>query len=202
MNKEIKEDNELSKSFWYVFGGFSLIIIIIVAMGFFIFSKKDKKVVEEKKHGGNVTLNYSSNVKGLSIINALPTTDVLGAVSDLDGQYFDFSIKVDLDKAKNVEYEISAKKIIKDSTISDEDIRIYLEKEESGTYTKILAPSNFKATNKESAIGTPKGNMVLTKVKKNKSSVENYRLRMWLSENSLMQNGNYSVEIDVVGKAK
>ena len=40
MNKEIKGDNELSKSFWYVFGGFSLIIIIIVAMGFFIFSKK------------------------------------------------------------------------------------------------------------------------------------------------------------------
>ena len=55
MNKEIKGDNELSKSFWYVFGGFSLIIIIIVAMGFFIFSKKDKKVVEYIKEPEIIT---------------------------------------------------------------------------------------------------------------------------------------------------
>ena len=44
--------------------------------------------------------------------------------------------------------------------------------------------------------------MVLTKAKKIKSGTDNYRLRIWLADTSLVQNGSYSVEVDINGKAK
>ena len=44
--------------------------------------------------------------------------------------------------------------------------------------------------------------MLIAKETKRKEGVDNYRLRMWLSETSLMEMGNYSVTVEVVGKAK
>ena len=44
--------------------------------------------------------------------------------------------------------------------------------------------------------------MVLTKAKTTKSGSDNYRLRIWLADTSLVQNGSYSVEVDINGKAK
>ena len=44
--------------------------------------------------------------------------------------------------------------------------------------------------------------MILTKCKKTNSGTDNYRLRMWLADSSLTPVGNYSIELNIVGKAK
>lgn len=197
-----KEGNELSKGFWCVLIVICLVLIVFIAAGFAIFSNKDDEIIDKVEDGGNITLNYTNNVTGLSIINSAPITDSLGMKKFEDGDYFDFSVKVELDNATSIEYEISAIKDTKNSTISDDDIRIYLEKENSGTYSTVFGPEKFTALKKESSLGSPEGSMVLTSVKSKKSITDNYRLRLWLSDKSMLTAGNYSLEIIVNGKAK
>ena len=49
---------------------------------------------------------------------------------------------------------------------------------------------------KKTELGSKPGSMVLTKTKKTNSSVDNYRLRVWLSDTSLVS-GDYSIKIEV-----
>ena len=177
-------------------------LIIIIAIGIAVFVNRDPEVVEKNENGANVVLNYSTDINGLKIKGATPTTDSVGIKKDEEGEYFDFSVEVSLDNAPSVEYEISAIKDKSNSTIPDDDIRIYLEKEKSGTYTKVFGPSKFTPIKKDTKFGSSTGSMVLTNTKKTNSSTDNYRLRMWLSDKSVVQNGTYSVEIEVHALAK
>jgi len=199
---EEKKGNGLSKFFLILICVICIVMIILVAIAFIVFSHRDEKVIEKTKNGGDIVLNYSSNVNGLSIVGATPTTDALGIKDLTDGKYFDFSVDVSVKDANYVEYEISITKNSANSSISDDDIRIYLEKEESGSYSKVFGPSKFKALKEKTKLGSGKGTMVLYSTQKKKSTVDNYRLRMWLSDKSVSQIGNYAVEINLNGKAK
>ena len=180
----------------------SIIFVIILAIGIAVFANRKEEIILKEENGANIVLNYSSNVNGLSIKGAAPTTDSVGLKKSEDGEYFDFSIEVTLDDAPSVEYEIVAIKDKANSNISDDDIKIYLEKEKSGTYTKIFGPSKYVPLKKETKFGTKAGSMVLATTKKTNSSTDNYRLRMWLSDKSTMNDGSYSIEIGVNAIAK
>ena len=199
---ENKKKGELSKEFWYFFIGFCCLFIIVLAVGFAVFANREDEVLEKEKSGGNIVLNYTNNISGLKIINATPTTDAIGIKNNEDGQYFDFSIDTKLDNPPSIEYEIAAIKDSTISTISNDDIKIYLEKENSGSFTKVFGPAKFSAIKENTKLGSPEGSMVLTHSKIKKSGTENYRLRMWLSDKSVLTSGNYGIEIVVNGKAK
>ena len=179
-----------------------LLLVILIAVGFIFFSLREKNIVVEEENGADIILNYSSNSSGLTIRNATPTDNDTAILALNDGEYFDFSIEVLLDNASDVEYEISVVKDELVSTIPDSDVRIYLEKEKDGTYTKVFGPEKFIPLKKKSKFGTKKGSMSLIDVKKTNSNVDNYRLRMWLSDKSEVKNGVYSVEVEVNGIAK
>ena len=197
-----KKGNEISKKFLYLLISICVILIIFTVTMFILFATRKERVVEEQENGGNLSLNYSSNSSGLSIYNAVPTSDSV-AIKKLEvGQYFDFSVDISLDNATSIEYEIAAVKDTKNSNLSNDDIKIYLEKEKSGEYTKIFGPQSFSPLKSKSELGSPVGSMILAKSKSSKSITENYRLRMWVSDKSLQPSGNYSVEIVVNGKAK
>jgi len=201
MNKE-KKGKELSTKFWIIVIVISCLMIALITVGFIVYGKRTPEVIEKEADGGYVTLNYTSEVNALTILSATPTTDAVGMKNMTDGQYFDFSVDVNLADAPKVEYEIS---LIKDNTvsnISNEDIRIYLEKEESGTYTKLFGPEKFTPSKNYSSAGSEIGSMVLANVKKIKSETDNYRLRIWLSDESLATGGNFSVEVDIHAVAK
>ncbi len=199
-----KKGLELSKTFWIVLIGICLLFIILIAIGFIAFSHRKEEVIENEENGGKITLNYTNNITGLSLKDIIPTTDSVAIKELKDGKYFDFFIDIDLKKASSIEYEISAIKDDdpKNSSISDDDIRIYLEKEKSGTYTKVFGPSKYIPIKKTTELGSPAGSMVLVHSKAIQSSKDNYRLRMWLSDKSVMEKGNYSVDIVVNGHAK
>lgn len=196
------KDNKLSKKFWILLITISLVIIIIIAVGFYLFANREEEVIEKNVDGGQITLNYTNNITGLSLKNIVPTTDAVSMKDLTENNYFDFYIDVDLKKAKCIEYEIAAIKDSKKSTISNDDIRIYLEKEKSGTYTKVLGPSKYIPIKEDTKLGSEKGSMILVQSKANKSSKDSYRLRMWLSDTSLLPNGDYSVDVVVNGIAK
>ena len=180
----------------------TLLLIGLIVTGFIIFSSREKDIVEEEENGADIILNYSSNVSGIQLRNATKVKDEEVIVGLKDGEYFDFSIEVLLDNASNVEYEISIVKDIIRSNISDNDIRIYLEKEKEGTYTKVFGPDKYTPLKKKSEFGSKKGSMPILTVKKTNSRVDNYRLRIWLSDKASVDTGNYSIDVEVNGVAK
>lgn len=190
------------KAFIILMVSVSVLLIGLIVVGYIVFSLKGKDVIEEEENGADIILNYSSNISGLQIRNAEKIKDADGMVDLTDGEYFDFSIETLLDNASNVEYEISIVKDIVNSTIPDEDIKVYLEKEKDGTYTKVFGPSKFTPLKKESELGSKKGSMALLNVKKTNSNTDNYRLRMWLSDKSELNSGSYSIDVEVNGIAK
>lgn len=195
----MNKGKNLSKGFWITLVVVSLFFIVFIGIGFFLFSNREKKVIIEDENVGRVTLNYSSNTNGLTITNAIPTTDIIGMKSD---NYFDFSIKSKLDGEQEVEYEISILKNIEKSTIPDDNIKIYLEKEENGLYTKLYGPISYSGLKKNSTIGSKKGEMVIAKVSNVESETDNYRLRIWMSDKSLLSSGNYSVDVNLYAKVQ
>lgn len=199
---EKKNKKKLSGKFWVLLSLICIIMLIIVVASFIIFNEKNNEVIVEKKSGGAVSLKYSSNVSGLAIIDSPKIADTIAMTDLTDGKYFDFSVNVDFDSADSIDYEISILKDSNNSTISDNDIRIYLEKEDNGTYKKQFGPEKYTPLASNSSLGSKKGSMLIAKESKTKAGVDNYRLRMWLADTSLMEMGNYSVTVEVVGKAK
>lgn len=196
-----KGSNKLSKTFWILTLILCILCIVGISIGFYFYKQETNKVVVKDKLGGDVYLKYVGNTNGLTLLNASPMTDQLGALQDGDNKYFDFSVEVDLDEADFVEYEIAIVKDKSFSNIPDNEVKFYLEEENSGSFSKVFGPSEFKPLEKKTELGTDKGDMVLYTVKKADSGTINYRLRMWMAETSTMPVGNYSVEVSINGKA-
>lgn len=196
-----KGSNMLSKTFWILTLILCILCIAGISIGFYFYKQETNKVVVKDKLGGDVYLKYVGNTNGLTLLNASPMTDQLGALQDGDNKYFDFSVEVDLDEADFVEYEIAIVKDKSFSNIPDNEVKFYLEEENSGSFSKVFGPSEFKPLEKKTELGTDKGDMVLYTVKKADSGTINYRLRMWMAETSTMPVGNYSVEVSINGKA-
>lgn len=196
-----KGSNKLSKTFWILTLILCILCIAGISIGFYFYKQETNKVIVKDELGGDVYLKYVGNTNGLTLLNASPMSDQLGALQDGDNKYFDFSVEVDLDEADFVEYEIALVKDKSFSNIPDNEVKFYLEEENSGSFSKVFGPSEFKPLEKKTELGTDKGDMVLYTVKKADSGTINYRLRMWMAETSTMPVGNYSVEVSINGKA-
>lgn len=196
-----KKENVLSGFFWIIVIVVCLVLSILVGFLFVKYGNEKNIVIEKEENGGNIVLNYTNNITGLYISKAVPTSDVVGSAFSEEGTYFDFAIDTKLDNATSIEYEIAVLKDSKKCTIPDEDIRIYLEREVSGTYTKVFGPAPFEPIKEDTKLGSQSGSMVLSKVKTKKSFVDNYRLRLWLADTSAVQSGDYAVEVVVNGHA-
>ena len=197
----MKKKKDLSKKFWFVIITISSILIVLIAIGFAVFKMTKRTVIEKNETGGKVLLNYTNNITGLKIVDMVPVSDTIGKKNSKAGEYYDFSVDVTLDNATYIEYELAVTKDKKFSTVSDEDIRIYLEQEKSGTYTEVLEPSAFIPLKEVTDIGTQKGDMVLYRTKRTKNGTDRYRLRMWVSDKSLIEKGNYNLEVTVKASA-
>lgn len=200
--KEEKKNN--SKSFVCIIVVICLVFACVLGISIFMFLKQEPKEINKKYDGGEIELTYADDSNIFSITKATPTTDAVGIKMDKEDQYFDFTVESTFDSALEIDYEIYVEKVGDTSTINDEDIRIYLEKQNSGTYESVFEPKEFKGLKKKSALGTPKDAMVLYSGNTTVDVSENYRLRMWMSDkaaNSSTSN-DYAVEVHVIGKAK
>lgn len=197
-NEEKKENNS-SKKILILLLIVTLLVIVIISLSFAAYIE-DNGGINNKIHTGSISMNYTENTNGISITDAMPTADEVGKVLNAKGEFFDFTVKSNLVGDTSVVYEVAA---VKDtsSTIADQDIRLYLEEQKSGTYVESVSPTSFKPESKETDIGTKAGQMVLKRVVKKSSGTDNYRLRMWLGENASIDSiRSYTVKIVVYGK--
>ena len=196
------EQKESSKSFLYFLLLICGILLVLSIIGFLLFVNYKPKIIDEEVNGGTVVLKYASDYSGIKMLKSIPTSDMVGVQSVEDGTFFDFSVDTSIDEATSIDYEISITKDKKTCNLPDEDILIYLEKEESGTYAKVFGPDMFVGLKKETKLGSKKASMVIQSASKTKNFIDNYRLRIWLSDKSLVADNYCNIEVFVNGKAK
>ena len=180
----------------------SIVLIAVIAVAFTMFFKEQEKNVKEVVKTGTVSMNYKTEVNGLQLNSITPVANDVAMENRTEGSYFDFSVSSDIDSDTTVDYEIV---LVKDdsSTISDSDIMVYLEKQTSGTYSKVDEPKEFTPIKKKTELGSPAKSMVLSKFSLSANQVDNYRLRIWVKEGAVITdpNATYKVRVNVYGKA-
>lgn len=182
----------------------SLIIGIILILLVSIHLTGDKKVIYQKLEGGTVTLSFMDDFNGISIKNASTTSDSVGMKMDGADQYFDFSIITKINEASKIDYEISIIKDTTKSTTIDDYVRVYLEKLVDGSYSSVFGPVTYEPISKDTSLGSKNGSMVLYKERRTSSGTDNYRLRVWLSDEAKIKKGSrqdITILVYVNGKA-
>ena len=172
---------------WIILISVLVILIVVLAFGLLI-NKKDDTV--DEYNPGVITMSYTDS-NTFKFTNLVPLTDSLG--------------KTKLEDSDEINYEIAVSIIEDESNVTDDMIKFYLEKQNSGSFSKVFGPSVFKGLNKSSKLSTPAGSMVLLEDTKKRDSVDNYRLRVFLDEKSTVVPDNIyyvSVKVDVFGKDK
>lgn len=190
-----------TKNILFIILGISVILILVVIFSFIMFFKHQKNNVNEVIKNSVVTMNYKTSTAEFKLANLTPMSNEVGKALRTEGSYFDFAVSSQLDEDSSVQYEIA---LIKDSesTISDNDVVIYLEKQNSGSYAKVDDPQIFTPSKKKTSLGSPAKSMVVDKVTLSSEKVVNYRLRMWIREGAVVDpSGVYSVKVKVFGQA-
>ena len=160
----------------------SIVLFIVLISVVISFYKTPKKVKLEKMDGGSITLTYTDSFSGIQLLKVEPVNDSVGMKFDSADKFFDLSVNTSMEQANKINYEISIKKDSKESTTLDENIRIYLEKENNSKYVSVFGPETYTPLTKKTNIGTKSGYMVIYSGEVMKNGTENYRLRVWLSD--------------------
>lgn len=192
----------ISGKVWLIIVGIILLVCAVIVVAGIMFYNQPGDVEVDELNGGEVSLTYTDDENVFAITNAVKMSDVDGIAQNAADKYFDFTVETDINNANNIEYSII---LVKDETAStslNENVKIYLEKQSSGSYVEAFGPEVFSANVKEGTYETDA--MTILKVKKKNSTKDNYRLRMWISEDADFtpeEIQNYTVKIIVDGKA-
>ena len=159
---------------------------------------------------GAITMEYTESTNTISMTGALPTTDATGKVRLTAGEYFDFTIKSNIQGNANINWEIAAEDITASSAkkMNGKNIKLYLTKLDSaGAETQVMAPKVYNAsTSANTKTGRPSGVMSLATGTMSTSETTNYRLRMYVDEDYNPQGDggglSFSVKINAYGKVK
>ena len=154
-------------------------------------------------------MEYTESTNTISMTGALPTTDTTGKVRLTKGEYFDFTIKSNIQGNANINWEIAAEDITPSSAkkMAGKNIKLYLTKLTGDKEEEVMAPKVYSAdTTANSYTGRPSGVMSLAKGTMSTSETTNYRLRMYVDEDYNPQGDggglSFSVKINAYGKVK
>ncbi len=184
-----------------------ILVLMIVGISYAAF----KFVGEGKKPNtittGAITMEYEESTNTISMTGALPTTDATGKVRLTAGEYFDFTIKSNIQGNANINWEIAAEDITASSAkkMDGKNIKLYLTKLNGDKEEEVMAPKVYNATTSANTkTGRPSGVMSLATGTMSASETTNYRLRMYVDEDYNPQGDggglSFSVKINAYGK--
>lgn len=180
-----------------------LVVVSVIGIGYAVFNFASKGTKINSITTGAVTMIYNEGTNKISIADAIPMEDSVGMkLSDTD-QVFDFTIDIHIiGSSTDIAYEVTADKQ-DDSTLADNEVRIYLEKSEDATnYSAVANPSGYVPLSAEDAFGAQAGEMVLDVNSTNKSVKYYYKLRMWVAKNYELSDVSkqFTIKINAYGK--
>ena len=180
-----------------------LLSIALVCGAVYIQFNQPGEIIEEDLVGGSVSLTYSDEENLFFIENAIPMSDLFGTKLDSAEFFFDFTVKTEIEDANYLEYDVILVKNDEVSTSLNENVKVYLEKEQNGTYVKVIDPTIFNVNILDNKMG--KDAMSVYRQKKTKSGSDNYRLRLWISDTAIFnsdESQNFGVSVSVSGIAQ
>lgn len=183
-----------------------LLVAVTIGVSYAFFTYARLGTTENTITTGTITFLYdekNASGNGITIVDALPTTDANGKLLTGDNNVFDFKVLATTTGNTSLPYEITARKKA-DSTVPEEAIKIYLT--EVGTDTETPAPLTLKDTNvarfselNQTSVAVTDGTIEKTiyngSVPASSTNYEkNFRLRMWIADDtdySPNENGKY-----------
>ena len=187
-----------------------ILVLMIVGISYAAFKFTGLGTKPNTITTGAITMEYEESTNTISMTGALPTTDATGKVRLTAGEYFDFTIKSNIQGNTNINWEIAAEDITPSSAkkMAGKNIKLYLTKLDStGAETQVMAPKVYNAsTSANTKTGRPSGVMSLATGTMSTSETTNYRLRMYVDEDYNPQGDggglSFSVKINAYGKVK
>ena len=183
-----------------------ILVLMIIGISYAAF----KFVGEGKKPNtittGAITMEYTESTNTISMTGALPTTDATGKVRLTAGEYFDFTIKSNIQGNANINWEITAEDVTTATRkIDGKNIKLYLTKLNGDNEEEVMAPKVYTTESTENTYtGRPANMMSLAKGTMSASETTNYRLRMYVDESYNPQGDggdlSFSIKINVYGK--
>lgn len=177
-----------------------IIMVIGISVATFTYTKESNNDINTISTG-NIYLNYTEDTNGINITNAYPMNDELGKILTDENQYFDFTVEASITGDVITKYEIYAEKL-NNSTLNNDEVRLYLEKMVNNNYEEVMSPKNFTPLTESTELGTMAGSMLLDSGTLNKSDIIRYRLRMWVDESTVVGDLEKTFGVTVSIKAK
>ena len=183
-----------------------ILVLMIVGISYaaFKFTGEGKKL--NTITTGAITMEYEESTNTISMTGALPTTDATGKVRLTAGEYFDFTIKSNIQGNANINWEITAEDVTTATRkIDGKNIKLYLTKLNGDNEEEVMAPKVYTTESTENTYtGRPANMMSLAKGTMSASETTNYRLRMYVDEsyNPQVDGGDlsFSIKINAYGK--
>ncbi len=179
------------------------IVMVVIGITYAAFTYTGLGTKSNKVTTSTITMNYNEATNGITLSDAFPISDNDGKQLTGEGNTFGFTVTVTTGNNTAVGYEISA---VKDttSTLSNNDVRIYLEKSTTGaegTYSSVLEPTGFNPINATTEIGTPTGEMILHSDSTTTTRTDYYILRMWVAEDYQVTGESkfFTIKVNVYG---
>lgn len=200
-----------------------LLVAVTIGVSYAFFTYARLGTTENTITTGTITFLYdekNASGNGITIVDALPTTDANGKLLTGDNNVFDFKVLATTTGNTSLPYEITARKKA-DSTVPEAAIKIYLT--EVGTDTETPAPLTLKDTNvarfselNQTSVAVTDGTIEKTiyngSVPASSTNYEkNFRLRMWIADDTdyspnesgeyPMNNKKFTVTVNVYANA-
>ncbi len=183
----------------------SILIVTLIIVSFIMFFIHENNKDAEFFDSGSIVMTYAENSDIFFINNILPMTDEVGKANSNEGQYYDFTINVNLGDCDKSSYEIALEISDEFTTALPSTVKVYLEKQESGSYIPVGEPVTFDKLQSNSLYGAPKDAKIIASVNEKETVSNNYRLRMWLADGTVVSPEilqSFGIEINVYGEAK
>ena len=170
------------------------LIVITVGVTYAFFNYAKEGTTDNTIQTGSITFLYTevSGVgKGISLTEAYPVADSIGKVQVGEGKVFDFKVTSNISMNSNIGYQVTARKKT-GSTLANSAVKVYLT-EVNGTEQELLLSkySELSQTDKVDISKYDERILYEGTVPANTPSYEkNFRLRMWVDENTDFSDGS------------
>ena len=175
------------------------LIVITVGVTYAFFNYAKEGTTDNTIQTGSITFLYTevSGVgKGISLTEAYPVADSIGKVQVGEGKIFDFKVTSNISMNSNIDYQVTARKET-GSTLANSAVKVYLT-ENNGTEQELLLSkySELDQTDKVDSSKFDERILYEATVPANTPSYEkNFRLRMWVDENTDFTDGSMNDKI-------
>lgn len=176
--------------------GIISIVLITAGVTYAFFSYTKEGVTENTITTGTITFLYTEVEQagaGISIEDALPTTDEVGKAQTGAGNVFNFTVTATTAGQASIPFEVTAR--MKDTSTLDQDaIKLYLTEVDGDNETQLLLNTYNNLTQTSVAVpgGTVEKTIYTDTVAANSTYAKDFRLRLWVPEAIDYSEGDYN----------